>query len=111
MAGLKLELAWKVVQDECILPDLFGDVGASFLEETAAVRCLHPLRVGVTCLATMAALANGATVQIWTEASPLTVAVVLVNPPQSRKSQTTSLVRSMGLRMDAFSQDYAGERT
>ena len=101
LEALRVELAWKCVRDECALPELFGDQGAAFLEETGAIRCLHPFLVGTTCLATMAALSNGGRVRIWTEPSPLCVAVVLVNPPQSRTSQATSLVRGIGLQMDA----------
>ena len=103
MAG-RLECAWDLVEKECDVGGLFGDKGKKFLEEAAAKRSLHPLAVGLPVLATLAPLANGAKVRIWSEASPLCTAVVLINPPQSRKSQTTSLAREVGLVLDEYAQ-------
>ncbi len=87
------------------LEGLFGPGGALFLEHVAAARSIHPLAVGMTVLAATAPLSNGAQIRLWAEPSPLCIATILVNPPQSRKSQTTTLVREIGLVLDRFAHD------
>ena len=103
-----IDSTWQKVHEDFDLVLLFGEHGARFLETLGARRCLHPLAVAMSILASLAALANGAGVRIWSDPSPLCVAVVLINAAQSRKSQTTTLVREIGVVLDEVS--HARER-
>ena len=95
-----LEQAWGLVENQFDLQELFGEVGSLFLEEQAAKKCLHTMAISMSVLAGLAPLANGAQVRIWSEPTPLVLATVLINPPQSRKSQTTGLLRELGTVID-----------
>ena len=97
-----IDSTWKKVQDDFSLRNLFGDHGAAFLEAVGARRCIHPLAVAMSILGALAPLANGAGVRLWSDPSPLCVAIVLINAAQSRKSQTTILVREIGVILDEF---------
>lgn len=103
--NLVIEQAWGLVEKQFDPQQLFGDHGRLFLEEQAAKKSLHTMAVSMSVLAGLAPLANGAQVRIWTEATPLVLATVLINPPQSRKSQTTSLLREMGIVIDEVSHE------
>ena len=96
----QVEYAWKEVKDDFDLKQLFTEKGAAFVQEQAVKKCLHPLSISMTTLASLAPLSNGAQVKIWAEPTPLVLAAVLINPPQSRKSQTTSLARQIGVVLD-----------
>jgi len=98
--NMVVEQAWALVENHFDLQELFGEVGRLFLEEQAAKKCLHTMAISMSVLAGLAPLANGAQVRIWTEPTPLVLATVLINPPQSRKSQTTSLLRELGTVID-----------
>ena len=98
--NMVIEQAWALVEHQFDLQDLFGEVGSLFLEEQAAKKCLHTMAIAKSVLAGLAPLANGAQVRIWSEPTPLVLATVLINPPQSRKSQTTSLLRELGTVID-----------
>ena len=74
------------MQDDFSLRNLFGDHGAAFLEAVGARRCIHPLAAAMSILGALAPLANGAGVRLWSDPSPLCVAIVLINAAQSRKS-------------------------
>ena len=54
----------------------------------------------MSILASLASLANGASVRIWSDPTPLCIATVLVNGAQMRKSQTTAIVHEFGLVLD-----------
>ena len=95
-----MERAWQKVRELFQAPEFFGERGAAFLEHTGAKCYLHPLAIGVPTLAGLASLTNGAAVKIWDKPSPLCIVAILVNPPQSRKSQTTQLFREMGFALD-----------
>ena len=95
-----IDSTWNKVKDDCSLPDLFGEAGARFVEEIAARKCIHPLAAAMTIVGSMAPLANGAAIRIWSDPSPMCISIVLVNAAQSRKSQTTALVREIGLVLD-----------
>ena len=97
---LRFDKAWQSVKDTFSLPTIFGVAGAQFLEALGAKRCLHPLAAGMSIISTLGALANGASVRIWSDPTPLCVATVLVNAAQSRKSQTTAIVHELGLVLD-----------
>eukprot|EP00435_Cladocopium_sp_Y103_P027408 s696_g6.t1 len=56
----------------------------------------------MSVLGGIAPLANGAGVRIWSDPNPLCVAIVLINAAQSRKSQTTTLIRELGVILDEF---------
>ena len=103
----QLEDAWKTVRASLDVKDVFGAEGAMFLEETGAKCCLRPLAVAMPVLSALAALSNGAAVRLWSDPSPLCIASILVNPPQSRKSQTAALVREIGRVLDEFSEQMA----
>eukprot|EP00435_Cladocopium_sp_Y103_P018575 s1337_g4.t1 len=77
--NILIEQAWTLVENQFELEQLFGQVGSLFLEEQAAKKCLHTMAVSMSVLAGLAPLANGA---------------------QSRKSQTTSLLRELGTVID-----------
>ena len=98
--NMVLEQAWGLVENQFDLQELFGEVGSLFLEEQAAKKCLHTMAISMSVLAGLAPLANGAQVRIWSEPTPLVLATVLINPPQSRKSQTTGLLRELGTVID-----------
>jgi hypothetical protein len=98
--NMVVEQAWALVENHFDLQELFGEVGRLFLEEQAAKKCLHTMAISMSVLAGLAPLANGAQVRIWSEPTPLVLATVLINPPQSRKSQTTSLLRELGTVID-----------
>ena len=100
MDAMRMEAAWKVVEEKFDAQSMFGPSGAEFIEYIGAKTCLHPLAVGVPVLAALAPLTNGAAITLWSDPSPLAVVAVLVNPPQSRKSQATALVREMGMLDD-----------
>ena len=100
-----MEKAWQMVESEFEVGDIFGAYGAMFLREMGAKACLHPLAVAMPVMSALAALTNGASVRLWSEPSPLCIASVLVNPPQSRKSQTTAIVCTMGKVLDEFSEE------
>ena len=104
-ASRLVEEAWCRVSGDFDATELFGTTGAQFLEELSARRCLHPMAVAMSVLPALAPLSNGAAVRIWSDPSPLCVVAVLVNPAQSRKSQTCSLVRELGWVLDAFAHD------
>ena len=95
-----MEAAWRLVEEEFDAVDVFGEKGAAFLEYTGAKTCLHPLAAGLPVLAALAPLTNGGAIRLWADPTPLMCAVVLVNPPQSRKSQAAALVRDMGIALD-----------
>ena len=95
-----LEQAWALVENLFDLQELFGEVGSLFLEEEAAKKCLHTMAISMSVLAGLAPLGNGAQVRIWSEPTPLVLATLLINPPQSRTSQTTSLLRELGTVID-----------
>lgn len=103
-----IEHAWNLAEPHYDVEELFGQVGSLFLQEQAAKKCLHTLPIAMSVLAGLAPLSNGGLVRIWSEPTPLVLATVLINPPQSRKSQTTSLLREIGTVIDETS--HARER-
>ncbi len=79
----RFDKASQSVKDAFSLPTIFGVRGAQFLQA-----------LGTSALG---AIANGASVRIWSDPTPLCVATVLVNAAHSRKSQTTVIANELGL--------------
>ena len=100
MSEERFEAAWAAVSGTFDLNQIFGPYGAKFLETLGAKRCIHPFAAGMSVLASLASLANGASVRIWSDPTPLCIATVLVNGAQTRKSQTTAIVHELGLVLD-----------
>eukprot|EP00435_Cladocopium_sp_Y103_P042065 s1953_g11.t1 len=100
MSEERFEAAWAAVSATFDLNKIFGSSGANFLETLGAKRCIHPFAAGMSILASLASLANGASVRIWSDPTPLCIAAVLVNGAQTRKSQTTAIVHELGLVLD-----------
>ncbi|CAK0801158.1 unnamed protein product [Prorocentrum cordatum] len=98
----EMESAWAYI-DENFDPELlFGKVGYQFVLSHAIRSSTHPLVTGVTLIAAMAPLTNGANIKTF-PGSPtqLNVVAVLTNFPQTRKSQMTKLAKEIGDCLDA----------
>ena len=97
----EMEAAFTKV-DELFDPEyVLGKLGAQFVYSHAIRSSNHAFNVAVTILAGLAPLTNGASVHIFPgHASPLNIVAVLVGYPQTRKSQMTKLLKTMGEALD-----------
>lgn len=100
--------AWHAVE-ELFDPELvFGKKGYQFVLTHAIRTSNHPFVVGMTLLGSMCPLMNGAAVRIFPgSVSPLNVLCILINYPQTRKSQHTKIIKIIGDALDKHVLDEA----
>ena len=96
-----MRAAWKIVEENFHPSDIFGAQGHQFVLTHSVHSSSHPFVVGMTFLASQAALMNGSAVDIFPDTqSPLNATAVLVNYPQTRKSQNTKLCKVLSEQLD-----------
>eukprot|EP00974_Lingulodinium_polyedra_P009341 894339-Lingulodinium_polyedra.AAC.1 len=81
---------------------VWGKQGLEFVLSHAVSASTHEFATATTMLASMAPLTNGAQIAAFPGfATPLNVVAVMVNYPQSRKSQLTGFAKAVGDALDA----------
>ena len=98
----EMQQAWQVVEQSFSADAILGPRGAQFVKSHSVRTSSHEFCVTMAILAGLAPLTNGATIDIFPgHCSLLNIMAVLVNYPQTRKSQLTKLVKTMGDELDA----------
>ena len=108
----EMEAAWSIIDANFDPEFLFGQEGYQFVLSHAIRSSTHPLVTGVTLLVGMAPLTNGGNIQIFPgAATQLNVLAVLVNYPQSQKSQMTKITKDIGDCLDVHILDLLKKKT
>jgi hypothetical protein len=106
-----LQVRWDYIEDHWHAEEVLGEAGAQFVKTHSVCTSNHELVVAMTLLTGMAPLTNGATVSIFPgHVSPLNVMSVLVGYPQTRKSQMTKLLKTIGDSLDEHMLSVAKQR-
>ena len=105
-AQFKAEMAraWAVVDQSYSASDVLGPTASQTVLRMATRAAHHDLPVGLSLMAGLVACTNGASIEIFPgSASPLALAVLNVNFPQTRKSAGYGLLSKLGREIDLVS--------
>ena len=95
--------SWDALLENLDMKFVFGEKGYQFVLSHAIRASNHAFVTGVTFVTALSPLTNGAAVDIFPgNPSQLNVIAVLVNYPQTRKSQMTKLVKTVVDELDKY---------
>ena len=97
----EMKAAWEVVERNFIPEQILGPTVADIIAKHAARASQHELPYAMSMIAGCIFMANGGGVNVFPNSpSPLMMAVLNTNYPQTRKSAITAAVASLGRAMD-----------
>ena len=97
----EMKAAWEIVESEFVKDEILGARVADVIAKHAARASQHELPYAMSVMAACISMANGAGVRVFPNSpSPLMMAVLNVNYPQTRKSAITAAVSRLGRAMD-----------
>ena len=98
----EMEAAWDYVDANYQADEVWGDTGSQAILRLATRASHHDMPYAMSVLAGLVGCTNGASVCVFPGAdpSPVSIAFLNVNMPQTRKSQITSAVAKLGAAVD-----------
>ena len=110
MAVDQRQAAWDFVDRRFKPEGLFGAVGADVVRRGAARASVHEFGYSLCLQASLLGCVNGASIAAWPgKPSPLSLVVMVANPQQTRKSQTSNVMNEIGKAVDAVCRERASQ--